>query len=146
MTICDDVILVVIGCVISGIFTLFIVQSNRRKIERNNRIDMKNELLRNFEVRALYIWSGNKSKEFNIGLEHIHLMSDIKRIKGIYKELGGGNVNNIPSELIELRLVATKDIEVVVDSPETLTSEKSDAIKSRIEYLTEVLESIPPKK
>ena len=141
-----DVVLVVAGCVISGIITWVVVYRNRKMIERNNRINIKNELLRNLERRALYIWSKNKAKEFNLGLEHSHILSDIKRIEDKYKELGKGGRDSIPYELTQLRIIITRDIEVVVESPDKLSSEKLSEIKSQIEDLTEVLESIPQKE
>lgn len=136
---------VILGGALSGVITWYIVQSNRKIIERNVHINKKNDLLRELERRALYIWSGVKDKEFNLDLEHSYLLSDNKRIEDIYKELRKGDDNPIPSELKELRRVATKDIEVVVDSPEKLTSEKLSVIRSQIEDLTKTLESIPPK-
>lgn len=148
MTICWDVALVVAGCVISGAITFYIVWINRKTIERNNLINIKNELLRDLERRALYVWSGGKKNtDFNIDLEHSHLLADIKRIEDKYKDLKKGcGKNSIPSELIDLSsIVVADDIENIVASPSIFTSEELTARKDKIRDLTAMLESIPPK-
>lgn len=155
MTICGvvfeiwGVILVFFGCAISGFITWYIVQSNRKTIERNNCINIKNELLRGLERRALYIWNGKKKGEdFDLDLEHSHILLDIKRIGDKYKELGKGcNKKDIPSELRHLRIiVAAKNIDALVISPDTIAPEELSVKRDEIRDLTEILESIPQKK
>ena len=140
-----DLLLVVIPVVMTGIITWCIVYRNRNISEKNTCIDRKNQFLRDWERRALYIWSGEKG--INLNLECSYLVSDIYRIEDQYKELKERYGIQIPDELWELRnVVDAENIEELLNSPESPASIKlATIVRDRIKGLTKTLESIPPK-
>jgi len=135
-------VMVLVGYAISGAITWVIVACNRKAAERASRIDQKNELLRNVEQRAIYIWSVNKSAGFNFALEDSYLNRDFRRMNDHYKSLGKAGKDYIPPELDALEVIATA---AKGSGPESFAPEKRQEIAEQIESLVEKLESIPRK-